>query len=320
MRQNHQQATFKPKASAFGILFDLGVFLAILLGFQLRADVVILQNGQVIDGKVLQQDDDGVLVQMNYGTFRYPKSLVKDVRKENVNIVANANDTYRIPSWAEIISTLATNSWVHELKQIPATVIDNGVLKDVPYISFRCNSGGYEINIYGDLDRPAGVEIGAINYLVKSDEAKSNCVKFISFLLNPSDRAFIRVLNLHQKDLQKRDGLSFETTFPDEPDAYGGWWISVYDESELTNARASGPELLAITQPRTNAKTQPVYLAVQPTAQPQESDNTWESSDILNSRSGATGYSSSDRVYVRGYYRKDGTYVQSYTRSYPHRR
>jgi hypothetical protein len=305
------------KTFALLIIFSFGL----LLQPPLKADVVILQSGGVIIGKVLQQDSEGVLVQMDYGTFRYPKSMIKDVRKQDSAAPVESQSTQRIPNWAKIISELATNGWAHELKQIPATVIDNGVLQNVPYISFRCNSGGYEINIYGDLDNPAGVEIGAVNYLVKSDEAKSNCVDFISSVLtSDGDEEIVRALNLNHKVLEKKEGLTFETTFPDEPDAYGGWWVSVYDESALTNARASGAELLTITQPRVAPKPQPVAMA-QPTMPVADSMPSWSTNDFSYARP-STSDDSGDggSVYVRGYYRSNGTYVHSYTRSSPHRR
>jgi hypothetical protein len=302
--------------------FGLLAVLVLLSNLQAKADVVILQDGKVISGNVLQQDNQGVLVQMDYGTFRYPPSWIKDIRKDTASSLNESNSAQRIPSWGKIISTLATNEWAHELKQIPATVIDNGVLQDVPYISFRCASAGYEINIYGDLDKPAGVEIGAISYLVKNDEAKSNCVDFISSVLaSDGDKKIIRALNLNQKDLEKKEGMTFETTFPDEPDAYGGWWISVYDENALTNARAAGAELLAIKQPQIIPKPQPAAIISEPVSQPivttSESTSTWSPDELSYSRpSRSTG----GEVYVRGYYRKDGTYVSSYTRSAPHSR
>jgi hypothetical protein len=286
----------------------------LLSTFAASADLVVLKTGKVITGSVLQQDAGGVLVQMEYGTFRYPSSLVKDVQKTQVEATGAASITQRMPSWAVVISALATNSWAHEMQQIPATVIDNGVLENIPYISFRCNTGGYEINIYGDLDKPAGVEIGAINYLAKSDDAKSNCVNFIASILpDPADKQVVTALNVATKDIQKRDGLTFEITLTNEPDAYNGWWVSVYDESALAQARASGSEMLTITQPRIAPKPmQPVVTAPYSMA--------WTPNELSYARpnisppSGAVG-----RVYVRGYYRKDGTYVHSYTRSYPHR-
>ncbi len=283
----------------------------------LWADVVIFESGKVIAGKVLQQDRDGVLVQMDYGTFRYPLSLIKAVKKTTVTSSPEPSSGQQIPDWARIISSLATNGWAHEMKQVPATVIDNGDLKDVPYISFRCNTGGYEINIYGDLDHPAGLEIGAINYLVKNDEAKSNCASFISSMLGDAgDRAIVDSFKLEQKVLKRHDGLTLETTLPDEPDAYGGWWVSAYDETLLAKARASGAELLAITQPRAERPPQPTAVVSQSVAS-SPAPAAWTTNELSYSQS-ANLSSGDGRVYVRGYYRANGTYVHSYTRSYPH--
>lgn len=298
--------------------FYLFLVLSLFPGVLLRADVVILQNGKVITGTVLQQDGDGALVQMDYGTFRYPTSLIKDVKKEAPASRVESSSDQRIPNWARIISLLATNGWAHELKQIPATVIDNGVLKDVPYISFRCNTGGYEINIYGDLDNPSGIEIGAITYLVKNDQAKSNCAAFIASVLpNREDKKIIQALSRTAKDTGKRDSLTFETTMPDEPDAYGGWWVSVYDENLLAKARASGAELLAITQPVIAPKA---VIALAPPIVTAPETTAWTASDLSYSRPTSSYSSGGGQVYVRGYYRKNGTYVHSYTRSSPHRR
>ena len=316
--QKNQHAAGQGKKLGLWLIVGLGL----LFQQYLRADIVILGNGTVITGNVLEKDSDGVLIQMDYGTFRYPSSFVKDVRKEQHLTTTESPETNRIPNWAKIISVLVTNGWQHELKQIPATVIDNGVLKDVPYISFRCNSGGYEINIYGDLDNPAGVEIGVVNYLVKNDDAKSNCVNFIeSILTSDADRKIVRMLTLKSKDMEKRDGMTFETTLPDEADAYGGWWMSVYDDSALAKARASGAELLAITQPRIPPKPQPAVAMPQPAVTTPGSVSLWSADDLSYARPSMSASSSyGGRVYVRGYYRKDGTYVHSYTRSYPHTR
>src|ERR1017187_9610708 len=113
----------------------------------LKADVVVLQSGVVITGNILQQDANGVLVQMEYGTFRYPLAMIKDVKKEAAAAPHVSNNGAAIPDWAQIVSLLANNSWAPEIKQVPATVINHGNFKYVPYISFRCAYGGYEINV-----------------------------------------------------------------------------------------------------------------------------------------------------------------------------
>src|ERR1022692_4209752 len=87
------------------------LFLVLILSScdSVKADVVILESGKVITGKVLQQDTDGVLIQMDYGTFRYPLSMIKDVKKAAFASPSEISSGQRIPNWARIISSLATN-------------------------------------------------------------------------------------------------------------------------------------------------------------------------------------------------------------------
>ena len=245
----------------FGLLAAIGLG----LWFQplLQADVVVFQNGSVITGNVLQQDGSGVLIQMDSGTYRFPLSSVSDVKKEAAAAPHVSNNGKRIPDWAQIVSLLANNGWARGLKQVPATMIENGVWKNVPYVSFRCASGGYEVNIFGDLNNPAAVQIGAMSYLCNNAEAKSNCVNFICSVLASTDaRKMVRALNWSRKDTQKNAGMTFETILPGEWGSYGGWWVSVYNDSALANAQASETELLAITQPSSIA--QPPVAAAQP--------------------------------------------------------
>lgn len=310
----------------------------------LKADVVILQSGAVVTGNVLQQDGDGVLLQMESGTYRFPPASVRDVKKEAATALHVSNNGRRIPDWAQIVSLLANTGWAQGLKQVPAAVINDGVWGNVPYISFRCASGGYEVNIFGDLNIPAAVQIGAMNYLKQSDEAKSNCVNFIcSVLANADDRKIVRALNWNQKDTEKNAGMTFATTLPDEPGSYGGWWVSVYNENALANSHASEAELLGLAQPRvaapppvaataqpaataTNVVAQPVAATPQPAAATTQPVTTttepgvittygatpaWTAEEMATARPVtpvAKPSGAGDKVYPRTYDRKDGTY------------
>src|SRR5450432_3462687 len=144
----------------------------------LKADVVVLQSGVVLTGNILQQDANGLLLQTESGTYRYPLALIKEVKKEAATAPHVSNNGQVIPDWAQIVSILATNGWAAGLKQVPATMIETGNFKNVPYVSFRSGDGGYEINIYGDLNHPAAVQIGAMNYQHQTAQEKSNCVNF----------------------------------------------------------------------------------------------------------------------------------------------
>jgi hypothetical protein len=237
---------------AFGLLAVFGF--GLLFPLALQADVLLLQSGAVVTGKVLQQDGNGVLMQTEFGTYRYPSAWIKDVKKEAAAARHVSNNGQTIPDWAQIVTLLADSGFAPEIKQVPAPVISSGNFKNVPYVSFRCAYGGYEINIYGDLNQPAAVQIGAMGYLQNNAAAKSNCVNFVCSVLAGADaRKIVRALRWGQKDVEAGGGLTFETLLPDEMGAYGGWWVSVYDSTALANAQASDSELLALAQPRVAA-------------------------------------------------------------------
>ncbi len=281
-----------------------------------NADLVILKDGQVVNGTVLQKDNSSVLLKFDYGTFTFPTERIKEIKQDTETPQLESPEVNkRIPNWGKLISLLAKQKWVRDIRQIPATVIDVGILKNVPYLSFSANHGLYEANIYGDADQPAGFEIGVKSYLVNNDTARSNCVEFMCTVLAQDDeRQAIRRLNWH-KDSVNKDSLTLEVTPPSDPDSYGGWWISAYSQDDLTKARASAKELIAITEPMTSAPEGTTASIITPTAG-QTGLIPWTREDLSYARPYRTGigYSGGGTVFVRGYYRNNGIYVQSYTR------
>jgi len=286
------------------------LFLSVLLVCaQANADVVLLSQGERLEGVVLQQTDEQVTLCLKYGIVQLPRSDVLriDIHKEDIS---TSQPTTRLSSWEAAVRALAIKPWATGFTQIPPTVIDNGVMRDVPYKSHKCGRD-YEMNVYGDPDAPAGIEIGVYRTLLNSAEAKQNCMDFITSLLGPEDAAIVRAAD-KSKDLITRNGLTVEVTPPDAPDAYGGWWISVYDQKALDDARASAEELKAISVPKA-APIQPLPMDAPNAASASSSD--WQPADMDNSRPSSDD--AGKTVYVRGYYRQNGTYVNSYYRSPP---
>src|SRR5581483_2450241 len=122
----------------------------------------------------------------------------------------------------------------------------------VPYQSWQ--AGNYELNVYGDPDHPACLEIGVYKELLKSERAKRNCIDFLAAVLPiAADQKTLRSLKL-AKDSKERDGFTFEVTPETDEDAYGGWWVSVYSEPHLETARASEEEMRAITVRRSKVR------------------------------------------------------------------
>lgn len=182
----------------------------------------------------------------------------------------------RLPAAAAALDQLRAGDLEKGLQQIPATIIDKGPLRHVPYLSY--SSGDVEINVYGDPDAPACLEIGTFS---RDSFRRSACRDSMVLLLpDVEDRI---ALNTLTGGKQTRAGLTFEITPETAPDAYGRWWVSVYDTRLLDASRASETELKGMAGPRPAGD------------------------EAVRARPGST-------VYVKGYYRKDGTYVPGYAK------
>jgi hypothetical protein len=188
--------------------------------------------------------------------------------------IAEEDSRLGFPKSSEITLRLGKQTWVNNLRQIPATVIDKGVMRNVPYLSFQ--SGDYELNVYGDPDNPAGVEIGVYRSLLSDETAKKRCIEFISEMLpNQTRRAALQKLDL-KKDSATSDGMTIEITPPTDEDAYGGWWVSAYYVTALDYFRATPAEIAAITVPKSI-----------PSASPQADASGWSQSDMKFARPSA---------------------------------
>lgn len=321
------------------------ILLAIFLCSGLYADTVKMKSGTELECIVIQENSDSIVVRRGYGTMQIPRSAIATISKAPVisgDIAPATQPTpgQRVPAWSSIVGVLANQKWATGLQQIPATVVDVGAMKSVPYQSYHCGTD-YEVNIYGDPDHPAAIEIGIYRSLLTNATAKQNCVEFIASVLGDKvDSAIVRVMD-RSKDLVTRNDVIIEITPPTAPDAYGGWWVSVYSEKQLELARATEAELqqIAVAKAPNPVATPPVARissggtisspppsrteTVRPVDQSaaaadmSSSDDGmfggWTSADLSKARSTSSA-SSSGRVYVKGYFRKDGTYVQPHTR------
>ncbi|MGO8928198.1 MAG: hypothetical protein ACLQU3_15115 [Limisphaerales bacterium] len=315
----------------------------------LGVDTVLLKSGTSLTGTVVRTNGDDILLVTDCAAFNFWRGSIREIKTEQGEAVGLAN-TNRLSPFKVALTTMAQQSWSAGLRPVPATVIDKGILKNVPYSSFQCGDD-YEVNIYGEPEHPAGIEIGVYRKLLDDAAAKSNCLNFAAALLGAAeDRDVLRGLNVRQ-DLKVRDGLTFEITPPSAEDAYLGWWVSVYSEQRLNAARASDDDMKRITvakaavaqrqqpqQAQAEAEEDPTswsardlpyarpapalavtapatavapITAYQPSSTPSHTP-LYRSSYKSKSSSGSDG-----SVYVRGYYRQNGTYVNSYTRHSP---
>ena len=250
---------------------------------------VTLKNGEKIEGTLLQSEEGQSLLQVSYGAVTLTSGDVASMREVGPAPEAPAGPG-RLAHWARCLRLASAQPWGAPLRQVPATVVATGVLRNVPYLSLR--AGNFEFNVYGDPDRPAGLEVGVYG-AVHSVPARRACVAALKAVLNDAgDRSFVDTLDLASAKAS-RAGLTFEVTPPTAPDAFGGWWLTVYDEAALREQRASDAELARITIPRSQVRPAPDVAA-------------WQPHELRLSR---PAEHASDRLYIRGVHRRDGAYV-----------
>ncbi len=168
-----------------------------LLTTKVHADTVVMNSGNEIECIVIQENSDSIVIRKGYGTMIVPRNAIARISKLPVISAAPATRpaTARMPGWETVVAKTVARTWAKNLQPIPATVVDKGVMKHVPYQSYRC-ADDYEINIYGDPDAPAAVEIGVYRGLLKDAKAKDNCIELMAALLTEvPDGQIVRALD-----------------------------------------------------------------------------------------------------------------------------
>jgi len=210
-------------------LFLLCVTIGGACGSVTLADTLLFTNGRTVSGKVIQTNGDEILVLTPYAAYNYSRAHLKEIKTEAEEFASPSN-TNRVSDFRQAILVLSSQFWATNITPIPATVVGKGVLRNVPYSSFQCGEN-YEVNIYGDLDHPAGIEIGIYKTLIDDKSRQSNCIQFMSDLFaQAADKALLQALDL-KKDLKILDDLTFEITSPSADDSYNGWWVQFIRKS-----------------------------------------------------------------------------------------
>ena len=156
------------------------------------------------------------------------------------------------------------------------------------------------------------MEIGIVELAPKSAGAKEECLRLVGEMLQDmEDQAVVRSLD-REEDRKERAGIIFEVTPAHAKGSFGAWWISVYDVAQLAASRVPPKELDQIT---TREGVAPL----------EDDPGEWalrsfkEARSAPRSSTSASNSGGSKTVYVRGYYRKNGTYVRPHRRSRPRR-
>ena len=217
-------------------------------------DTLILTSGRELDCVILTETPERYTVRRGYGVMTVPAGMVqKAVRVKPVASPMPSAATSRpastlthgsagrMPVWSSVVDYIAAQTWGKSLTQIPATYIDNGVMKDVPTSPTRVEQTTKSTSTATQTTRRAS-RLASIESLLKDPSAKDDCVGLLSTLLpNRTDAAMARALS-PEKDLITRDELTIEITHQMHQTRTGAG-------GSLSTMRASSKRLVPL-QPR----------------------------------------------------------------------
>lgn len=264
-----------------------------------QPDTIVLKDGSTYRGVIVANTNREVSLQNKYSIQTFPKSEIVRIRNEaDIGLeFTKANTPGDLPAWRVMTNDLRNNDAIKSLEQIPATTIDNGYLKNIPYLSFRINEL-VEMNIYGDPDDPAAVEFGAYGRFSSHDKTRRTLRSFLAGFL-ASRREVAAIYSIPFSGGQECAGeICFKITPANAPDAYGGWWISLYNPKKLEAARLDDAEYAKLTRPFGNIVDRSGRVM----------RNTWSLEDLGNVFRIENDEDGKD-VLVRGFFRdRNGTF------------
>lgn len=262
-------------------------------GSFLAPDSLVLKDGRTVQGLILKNTAAAVVLQEAFGETTYPKSEIVRIRDEADAGVefTEAGRKGKIPPWRVIANDLRTHDDIRELIQIPSVMVDVGEFRHVPYKSFRVN-GFIELNIYGDPENPAGFELGIFGRQRSNRDLQRTLRGFLAGYLTTRQE----VGALYSLDLRggraEAGPLTLEITPPSAEDAFGAWWVAVYNRKAIADARLSPAEYARLTAPASDVLDRRGGLK----------RSAWSREEIALSRR-LSKSDADDRVVMRGFYR-----------------
>lgn len=219
--------------------------------FDAAPDTLVLKDGREVHGLIVRNTVDAVLLQEQHVENLYPKSEIVRIRDE-ADDDAIFTDVLRrgtLPSWRVLANDFRTHDAIRSLTEIPATTIDVGEFRNVPYKSFRINDN-VELNIYGDPSSPAGLELGIYGRHANDTKLQKQLRGYLAgYLTSRAEVAALYNLDLAADGTHRAGNLVFEITQPSAADAYGAWWVSIYNPTEIDAIRLTDAEYARITHP-----------------------------------------------------------------------
>ncbi len=213
-------------------------------------DSLVLKDGRTVRGLIVKNSASEVILQDRHAEIAYPKSEiariidVPDAGTEFTNMLGKGE----LPSWRVIVNDLRTHDNIKSFVEIPAVKVDVGVFRNIPYKSFRINEQ-LEFNIFGDPENPAGVEMGIFGRRVGDKRLQTMLRAYLAgFLTTRAEIAALYSVGLDE-GIAKAGNFVAEVTPTTAEDAFGAWWISIYNEKRMEAVRLSDKAYAEMTLP-----------------------------------------------------------------------
>lgn len=279
-----------------GVLF-LAVFMASpMLADPLAPDEISLRDNTVVAGLIVKSDPESVTIQTDRGEKRIPRDTILRIRQsdEAESYYTKVPAPGKLPDWRVIINDIRLEDDIRKFDQIPATAVTEGVFKNVPYRSFRINDF-FELNIYGDPASPAGIEMGIYGIRRGIPLLQKRVRDFLASYLTEVPQLNAVYALSPKGETRKVGPMVIETTPPSAPDADGAWWLSIYNEKAIDDARLTDREYDLLTMPREEVLLPNGHV----------NPASWAKDELKEIRRRL----SSERVLVRGFSRnRDGRF------------
>jgi hypothetical protein len=215
-----------------------------------KNDSILLVDGKKLVGRILADLKNEIVMMLNSQHITIPKKDIERIYNRpdrEVAFVKLLPGAGHFPPWWVPAYDLFYSDWVRRFEQVPALAVTEGEFARVPYLSFLANKW-FELNVYGDPEKPAGIEVGIYGWRRHSTKYQALAREFLTSYLHSISQ--IRALDELPATggRTQLDGLFMEITSPSAPDSYGGWWASIWYPQAIAAARIPLSEFDAKTQ------------------------------------------------------------------------
>jgi hypothetical protein len=213
-------------------------------------DTVALKDGTELKGLILRNSASSVLIETADGEREIRKESIRRIVDQRGDEAAMAAVTPRgkLPHWHGIVQDFRHHDSVRSFRPVPATAIDEGFLRNIPYLSYRVNET-MELNIYGPPGNPVAVEMGVYGRGAASMQQRKRMREFLAgHVGSRKEVAALYSLDMDGGEV-RAGGLAMRCLPPSAPEAFGGWWLCLYDPSRLEGARLDAETYARVTRP-----------------------------------------------------------------------